>query len=94
MKSWRHQDIAIERFKDKERIGLLFDCGKGKTRTAIKIAEEKDMPVLVICPKALTVQWADAIHEHGEVESDIFVFSNAKKNTKKFQEDLDAFLNR
>jgi superfamily II DNA or RNA helicase len=94
LKSWKHQDIALQRFKDKKKVGLLFDCGTGKTRTAIKIAEEKDMPVIVICPKSLTLQWADAIKEHGDKDADVFVFNNLKKNTVKFKKALDEFLKK
>ena len=90
--NWVHQELAVERFKNKEYFGLLFDCGTGKTRTAIKIAEEKDMPVLVIAPKNLTGQWADAIREHGEKEADILIVEASKRNTQKFKARLDEFL--
>jgi superfamily II DNA or RNA helicase len=92
MKSWKHQDIGFERFKDSEYFGLLFDCGTGKTRTAIKIAEHKEMPTIIIAPKNLCLQWADAIKEHGEKESDIFVFNNKYKNKKSYQKALADFL--
>ena len=92
MKSWKHQDLAFERFKDSEIAALLFDCGTGKTRTAIRIAEHKDMPVIVIAPKNLCLQWRDAIAEHGEKSSDIFVFDNSKKNRKGYAEALDDFI--
>ena len=94
IKDWKHQDLAIERFSDKEIMGLLFDCGTGKTRTAIKIAENKEMPVIIIAPKTLCLQWEEAIKEHGDKESDIFVFDNVKKKTKKFQKALAEFLKR
>lgn len=93
MKSWKHQELAIERFKDKEIMGLLFDCGTGKTRTAIKIAEEKEMPVLIIAPKNLCNQWKAAIAEHSNYfDNDVFIFDNAKKNTQKFKKELDKFM--
>lgn len=92
IKDWIHQDLAIERFSEKEIMGLLFDCGTGKTRTAIKIAENKEMPVIIIAPKSLCYQWKDAIEEHGEKDSDVFVFDNSKKNTKKFKKALDEFM--
>jgi len=90
--NWLHQDMAIQKFKDKDFFGILFDCGTGKTRTAIKIAEEKNKPVLIIAPKNLVNQWYDAIKEHGECDSEILVVDSAKKNTKRFKERLDAFL--
>ena len=95
MKSWKHQEAAVERFKDKEIAGLLFDCGTGKTRTAIKLAEAKGMPVLIIAPKSLCSQWGEAIAEHSEAfDNDILVFDNAKKNTAKAQRALEDFLNK
>jgi len=41
-KLWKHQEYAVEKFKDKPFFGLLFSCGLGKTATATRIAEEKD----------------------------------------------------
>ena len=90
--NWKHQDIALDRYKDEEYFGLLFDCGTGKTRTAIKIAEEKDMPVLIIAPKNLCKQWKDAIEEHGRGGDAVFVFQNDKKKTKKHQAAFDSFM--
>lgn len=94
MKSWKHQDVAFDRFKDSDVFALLFDCGTGKTRTAIKIAEHKEMPTIVIAPKNLCLQWKDAIMEHGDKEADIFVFDNKNKKKKSFQKALADFLNK
>ncbi len=92
IKDWAHQSIAVTRFKTKEFFGLLFDCGTGKTRTAIKIAEEKEMPVLVIAPDNLLTVWEDAIKEHATKETDFFLYNSKKKNTKKYQEAFEQFL--
>jgi AAA+ superfamily predicted ATPase len=45
---WSYQEYAVNKYKDREYFGLLFPTGTGKTRTAIAIAEEKDMPVLIM----------------------------------------------
>jgi superfamily II DNA or RNA helicase len=90
--NWKHQDIALERYKGSEYFGLLFDCGTGKTRTTIKIAEAKELPVLIIAPNNLCKQWKEAIEEHGRGGDTVFVFQNDKKNTKKHQKAFDAFL--
>lgn len=94
LQDWAHQNIAFERFKDKEFFGLLFDCGTGKTRTFIRIAEDKELPVLVIAPKNILEQWEEAIEEHGEKDSDVFIFENSKKKTKKFKKAFQEFLDR
>ena len=94
LSNWVHQEIALARFKTKDFFGLLFDCGTGKTRTAIQIAEEKDMPVLVIAPNNLLTVWEDALKEHSIKETDYFLYNSKKKNTKKFKEQFAQFLGR
>ena len=86
MKLWNHQKYAIEKFKDRPFFGLLFDCGLGKTVTAIKIAEEKERPVLIIAPNVLCKQWAEEIADKGEKEWTTLVCTSKTKNTKRFKE--------
>lgn len=52
-KLWRHQEYAVQKYKDRDFFGLLFDMGTGKSLTAIRIAEEKEKPVLIIVPNAI-----------------------------------------
>lgn len=92
MKLWNHQKYAIEKYKDKEYFGLLFDMGLGKTMTAIKIAEAKDRPVLVIAPNALCEQWAEEIADKGDKEWQTVVCTSKTKKTKKFKEDFNRLL--
>lgn len=90
MKLWKHQEYAINKYKDRRFFGLLFDCGLGKTITTIKIAEEKDLPVLIIAPNVLCNQWAEEIEDKGEKDWDVLVCTSKTKNTKKFKEKLDS----
>ena len=69
-KLWSHQQYSIDKYKDRPFFGLLFSCGLGKTLTTIRIAEEKDRPVLIIAPNTLCQQWKDDIE------------ANTKKNKK------------
>ena len=60
---YKHQEIALERYKDKSEIPLFFDPGTGKTRTSLLIAEAKYKAgsidaVLVIAPNGVHKQWA------------------------------------
>lgn len=86
MKLWNHQKYAIEKFKDRPFFGLLFDCGLGKTVTAIKIAEAKERPVLIIAPNVLCKQWAEEIEDKKEKDWTTLVCTSKTKNTKKFKE--------
>lgn len=90
MKLWKHQEYAINKYKDRRFFGLLFDCGLGKTITTIKIAEEKDLPVLIIAPNVLCNQWAEEIEDKGEKDWDVLVCTSKTKNTRKFKEKLDS----
>ena len=86
MKLWNHQKYAIEKFKNRPYFGLLFDCGLGKTVTAIKIAEAKERPVLIIAPNVLCKQWAEEIEDKKEKDWNTVVCTSKTKNTKRFKE--------
>lgn len=99
MENTVYQNNAVERFTDMEGFGLLWGCGIGKTRTAIKIAEAKEKRglidgVLVIAPATLLNTWKQAISEHKETKSDVFVWNSAKVGTKTFQKQFKEFLQK
>lgn len=88
---WKHQQYALDKYKDRKFFGLLFKMGLGKTRTAIAIAEAKEKPVLIIAPNALCNQWAEDLQdpENTEKEWEVAVYTSKTKNTKKFKETLE-----
>lgn len=88
-KLWKHQKYAIDKYKGRKFFGLLFDMGLGKTLTAIKLAEEKERPVLIIAPNALTEQWVEEVEKYKEKDWEVMLCTSKTKNTKKFKE---AFL--
>lgn len=60
---YRHQEIALQRYRHSSEIPLFFDPGTGKTRTSLLIAaakyEQGDIDaVLVIAPNGVHKQWA------------------------------------
>ena len=88
-KLWPHQQYSIYKYKDRPFFGLLFSCGLGKTLTTIRIAEEKNRPVLIIAPNALCQQWKDDIEANKEKDWNVLVCTSKTKNKKKFKEDFD-----
>lgn len=86
MKLWKHQAYAINKYKDRPFFGLLFDCGLGKTVTAIKIAEAKERPVLIIAPDVLCKQWDKEIETKKEIDWETVVCRSRTKKTKRFKE--------
>ena len=90
-KLWKHQHYAIDKYKDRPFFGLLFSCGLGKTLTTIRIAEEKDRPVLIIAPNTLCQQWKDDIEANKEKDWNVLICTSKTKNKKKFKEDFDQF---
>lgn len=88
LKFWNHQKYAIDKYKGRKFFGLLFDMGLGKTLTAIKLAEEKERPVLIIAPNALCQQWKEEIDKYKEKDWHVLVCTSKNKNTKKFKEAL------
>lgn len=91
-KLWNHQKYALEKYKDREYFGLLFDMGLGKTLCAIKLAEEKERPVLVIAPNTLCQQWKDEIDKYKEKDWSVLVCTSKTKSTKKFKDEFAEFL--
>ena len=88
-KLWPHQQYSIDKYKDRPFFGLLFSCGLGKTLTTIRIAEEKDRPVLIIAPNTLCQQWKDDIEANKEKDWNVLICTSKTKNTKKFKEAFD-----
>lgn len=89
-KMWAHQQYSYDKYKDREYFGLLFPTGTGKTLTASRIAEAKNMPVLIIAPNALCKQWADELTDKSderitEKDWEVVVCTSKTKNTKKFK---------
>ena len=90
-KLWKHQHYAIDKYKDRPFFGLLFSCGLGKTLTTIRIAEEKDRPVLIIAPNALCQQWKDEIEANKEKDWNVLICTSKTRHNKKFKEALEEF---
>lgn len=61
MELWAFQKQAIEKLKDKTCGGILFDCGLGKTITAIELVNTKKLNALYIVPAILKNQWQEQI---------------------------------
>lgn len=61
------------------------------TRTAISIAEEKEMPVLIIAPAALCNQWKEALEDKKNTNKDweVVMCTSRTKTTKKFRESFE-----
>lgn len=90
-KLWKHQEYALKKYKDREFFGLLFDCGIGKSRSAIAIAEEKGIPVIIIAPNVICEQWKEEIENNKEKEWEVRVITSKTKKKKNFQEDFEKF---
>lgn len=79
-KPFAHQKEGVERAFHEFRTALFFDCGLGKTKTAIdliraiKIAEP-DATVLVTCPPTLPHNWRREIHKHAGGELSVVTFA-------------------
>lgn len=84
---YKHQEIALERYRNAKEIPLFFDPGTGKTRTALLIAEAKFKAgqidaVLVIAPNGVHKQWA--IEEIPKWLSHVDTTVQWRKNKKLF----------
>jgi ERCC4-related helicase len=93
---WAHQALARQKYKDSPYFGLLFDCGIGKTLTALMIAQDKftenGMNCLVIAPDNLLNQWERTIHDELEVPHTVFKVLPKSAQRKNYEKELDEFL--
>lgn len=91
---WKHQQYALDKYKDRKAFGLIFPCGTGKTNTAIAIAEEKEKPVLIIAPNVLCKQWEENLHDKNQCNEtwEVVVCTSKTKKTKKFQKEFAHLL--
>ena len=84
---YKHQEVALERYRNKSEIPLFFDPGTGKTRTSLLIAEAKYNAgeidaVLVIAPNGVHKQWA--VEEIPKWLSHVDTTVQWRKNKKLF----------
>ena len=85
---------SMMEFLNMEKIVLSNLDNKGKMYsstityariTTIRIAEEKDRPVLIIAPNTLCQQWKDDIEANKEKDWSVLVCTSKTKNTVKFK---------
>lgn len=84
---YKHQEVALERYRHANAIPLFFDPGTGKTRTALLIAAAKYAAgeidvLLVIAPNGVHKQWA--VEEVPKWLSDVNTTVQWRKNKKLF----------
>jgi len=54
---YAHQREAVQLLIERKRVILAHDLGLGKTRSALLAAKGYELPVLVICPASLRINW-------------------------------------
>jgi len=92
---YKWQLEARRRFKDAIAFMLNICCGGGKSLAATMIAQDKQMPVLIIAPKNLCEEtWRTELLENGVAEEDIFVFDQPtySKNKEAYERSFEQWL--
>lgn len=87
MPLWAHQAQAVEFAKTSPDVGLFFEVGTGKSRTAIEILRWKFMcanaliPTLIFAPKIVCTNWAREITKYSRIkERDVVVLQGSGKD--------------
>jgi SNF2 family DNA or RNA helicase len=87
LKSFAHQERALERFKDVPSFALWWDMGTGKTKPVLEIADHRLKngvinKVLVITPLAVVPHWREEIELF--VPHLTFITATGNTTSKKF----------
>jgi SNF2 family DNA or RNA helicase len=91
---WDHQKKAIEKSFLSDNLGILFDIGCGKTRTAIDIFRHKCaghdrlLKTLILSPKITLTNWKREIAKFSKIHPrDVIILQGpAKKRLKQFMD--------
>jgi SNF2 family DNA or RNA helicase len=94
VKPWKHQLEAIEIARHLKDYALFFECGTGKTATAINILRckfNRQLKVgrtLVVCPPIVIQNWRDEWLTHSNVDprSVVTLSGTGKRRLKKFND--------
>ncbi len=78
---YKHQKSFLN--KNPNKTILVWECGTGKTRTAIEWMKLRDGAGLIVCPKALTTNWKRELEKWGDAS---VVFS--KEQFRKYYDSL------
>lgn len=91
---WDHQKKAVDRGLELDHLGIFFDIGTGKSRTAIDIlrykcaAEKRLLRTLILAPKIVLTNWQREIAKYSKIHPrDVVVLiGSGKKRFKDFVE--------
>lgn len=83
---WDHQRKAIERAIGTNHLGIFFDIGTGKTRTAIDIVrqicarEQRLCRILILAPKIVLTNWQREFQKYSKIHPrDVVVLLGSEK---------------
>jgi len=91
-----HQIEGVERAFHEYRTALFFDCGLGKTKTAIDLIRaikqaEPGATVLVTCPPTLPHNWRREIDKHAGGELSVMTLANTDNSALPVQTRHDMY---
>lgn len=78
---YKYQKDAVEYAADKQKFGLFFEPGLGKTVTSLSIAQEKEYKkILVVCQKSKILDWQQDIENYLGMKTATLSSGKAKNN--------------
>lgn len=94
---WEHQSRALENSRARDYYALFFDCGTGKTLTAIQIFRKKMneakrfLPTLILGPPIIVQNWKEEILKFSKIPEDkiITLQGPVPKRMESFKKALD-----
>lgn len=97
---WKHQENAVQKSFSTSHLGLFFEIGTGKSRTAIDIlrykcaGHERLLRTLILSPKITLVNWQREIAKYSKIHPrDVLVLegSGAKRKKKLLEAITDGY---
>jgi SNF2 family DNA or RNA helicase len=76
---WRHQVEGVEHAVRHRKVALVHDTGTGKTRTAIRIADQVANRILVLCPAIATQHWAHELDQWSQIRRSVAIVRGVRE---------------
>ena len=91
IKPFKHQKNGLSAILSNNFVALFWEQGCGKTLPVIKAIEYYQKKSLIVCPKTVTVSWAEQFETFSDVQP-VIITGPAKKRKKMLLDKSNTFI--